>query len=52
MMWFQSKNDDGIVFHEYFTPIPIQAIALALTMVKIEALLYRNLILTSVIRYY
>ena len=39
-MWFQSKDGDGIVFFEHFTPIPIQAIALALTVVRIEAALY------------
>ena len=40
LMWFQSKDGDGIVFFEHFTPIPIQAIALALTVVRIEAALY------------
>lgn len=30
-------DDDGIVFHEYFTPIPFEVIALALTVVRIEA---------------
>jgi len=34
MMWFQSKDGDGIVFHEYFTTIPIEAIALALTVIE------------------
>jgi len=34
MMWFQSKDDDGIVFHEHFMPIPIRAIALALTVIE------------------
>jgi len=32
--WFQNKDSDGIVFHEYFTPIPIQAIALVLTVIE------------------
>ena len=36
-MWFQNKNDDGIVFHQYFTPIPIEAIGLALTVVGINS---------------
>jgi len=36
MVWFQSKDGDGIVFHEYFTVIPIEAIALVLTVVKID----------------
>jgi len=34
MTWFQNKDGDGIVFHEYFTPIPVQAIALALTVIE------------------
>jgi len=38
MMWFQSKDGDGIVFHEYFTTIPIEAIALVLTAVKFDFL--------------
>lgn len=40
LMWFQSKDGDGIVFYELFMPIPIQAIALALTVVRIETALY------------
>jgi hypothetical protein len=39
LMWFQSKDGDGIVFYELFMPIPIQAIALALTVVSMEAVL-------------
>ena len=35
--WFQNKDDIGIVFREYFNPIPLEAIALVLTMVRIEA---------------
>jgi len=34
MMWFQSNDGDGIVFHDHFAPIPIQAIALALTVIE------------------
>jgi hypothetical protein len=34
--WFNHKDDGGIVFHEYFTPIPIETIALALTVVRVE----------------
>ena len=39
LMWFQSKDGDGIVFYELFMPIPIQAIALALTVVSMEVVL-------------
>jgi hypothetical protein len=40
LMWFQSKDGDGIVFHEHFATIPIQAISLALTVVWPQAALY------------
>ena len=33
-MWFQSVDDIGIIFHEYFAPIPFEAIALVLTVVR------------------
>ncbi|KAI0265923.1 hypothetical protein BC834DRAFT_158132 [Gloeopeniophorella convolvens] len=29
--WFRNKDDDGVVYHEYFSPVPSQAIALVLT---------------------
>jgi hypothetical protein len=32
--WFQNKDDDGIVFHEYFAPIPFEVIALVLTVIE------------------
>jgi hypothetical protein len=34
--WFQSNDDDGIVFREYFTPISVELIGLALTVVRIK----------------
>jgi len=37
IIWFPNRDGDGIVFYEHFTPIPIKVIALALTLVKIEA---------------
>ncbi|KAI0294516.1 hypothetical protein BC826DRAFT_1137173 [Russula brevipes] len=33
-LWFQNKDSDGIIFYEYFAPIPIQAIALVLTVIE------------------
>ena len=44
MIWFPDRGGDGIVFYEYFTPIPIKVIALALTLVKIKAQLRRLLV--------
>jgi hypothetical protein len=40
IMWFQDKGGDGIVFSKYFSPFPLQAIAVALTVVKIKSTLY------------
>ncbi len=37
MTWFQDQDDIGIIFHEYFTPIPFEVIALATTVVRVEA---------------
>jgi len=34
IIWFQNKDSDGIIFHELFTPVPIPAIALALTVIE------------------
>ena len=33
-MWFQDQDDIGIIFYDYFAPIPFEAIALVLTMVR------------------
>ena len=33
-VWFRDKDDIGIIFHEYFAPIPLTAIALVLTVVR------------------
>ena len=30
-------DDDGVVFFDYFSPIPIELIGLALTVVRFEA---------------
>ncbi|KAI9509443.1 hypothetical protein F5148DRAFT_1187393 [Russula earlei] len=32
--WFQDKDSDGIVFSKHFSPIPIEAIALALAVIQ------------------
>ncbi|KAH9984994.1 hypothetical protein BJV77DRAFT_141797 [Russula vinacea] len=34
LTWFQNKEDDGIIFYEYFAPIQIETIALALTAIE------------------
>ena len=33
-MWFQNKDDIGLIFYGYFAPIPLAAIALVLTVVS------------------
>jgi hypothetical protein len=30
-MWFANRNDEGIIYHKYFNPIPTEVIALVLT---------------------
>lgn len=35
IMWFQNKRDEGSRFPEMFKPIPVPAIALVLTAVRI-----------------
>lgn len=32
-LWFKHKDDDGMTFQEHFSPIPIPAMALVLTVV-------------------
>ncbi|KAN0116039.1 hypothetical protein V8E52_006345 [Russula decolorans] len=32
--WFQNNDDIGIIFHDYFAPIPFEAIALVLTVIE------------------
>jgi hypothetical protein len=33
-IWFKDKDDDGITFYEHFSPIPIPALALILTVIE------------------
>ncbi|KAN0116042.1 hypothetical protein V8E52_006348 [Russula decolorans] len=32
--WFEDEDDVGIIFYDYFAPIPFEAIALVLTMIE------------------
>ncbi|KAH8981726.1 hypothetical protein EDB92DRAFT_1952876 [Lactarius akahatsu] len=32
--WFRKRVDDGVVFREYFSPLPVPAIAFALTLIE------------------
>ncbi|KAG1879069.1 hypothetical protein F4604DRAFT_1923219 [Suillus subluteus] len=34
LMWFTNQNDKGIIYHKYFNPVPVRAIALMLTAIK------------------
>ncbi|KAH9984999.1 hypothetical protein BJV77DRAFT_1034682 [Russula vinacea] len=34
LTWFQNKDDVGIAFYDYFEPIPIEAITIALTVIE------------------
>ena len=33
ILWFKNKDDDGMIFQDHFSPIPIPAVALVLTVV-------------------
>jgi hypothetical protein len=35
LTWFRNKDDDGVVFHEYFSPLSVPAIAFILTVVRV-----------------
>ena len=39
-MWFKNKRDEGIIYQDYFKPLPIPSIALILTAVSILILGY------------
>lgn len=39
ILWFKDKDDDGMTFQEHFSPIPISAVALVLTVVGINVML-------------
>jgi hypothetical protein len=39
ILWFKNKNDDGMTFQEHFSPIPIPALALVLTVVGVNVIL-------------
>ncbi|KAH9170013.1 hypothetical protein EDB89DRAFT_1369748 [Lactarius sanguifluus] len=34
IMWFRNREDDGVMFHEHFPPMPIPAIAFILTLIE------------------
>ena len=36
ILWFKNEDDDGMAFREHFSPIPIPAVALVLTVVGIN----------------
>ena len=36
ILWFKSKDDDGMTFQEHFSPMPIRAMALVLTAVGFD----------------
>ncbi|KAH7917894.1 hypothetical protein BV22DRAFT_1052118 [Leucogyrophana mollusca] len=33
-MWFTNRHDEGILYHDHFDPIPVEAIALVLTAIE------------------
>ncbi|KAH7926124.1 hypothetical protein BV22DRAFT_1009785 [Leucogyrophana mollusca] len=33
-MWFANRHDEGILYHEFFNPIPVETVALILTAIE------------------
>ncbi|KAJ8592844.1 hypothetical protein M405DRAFT_722677, partial [Rhizopogon salebrosus TDB-379] len=33
-MWFANRNDEGIIYHQYFNPFPVKTMALMLAAVS------------------
>ncbi|KAG1806059.1 hypothetical protein EV424DRAFT_1516950 [Suillus variegatus] len=33
-MWFANRNDEGIVYHQYFNPLPVETMALLLASIE------------------
>ncbi|OJA17164.1 hypothetical protein AZE42_00244 [Rhizopogon vesiculosus] len=31
LMWFTNRNDEGVIYHKYFNPMPVKVVALVLT---------------------
>ena len=38
-MWFSKKQDEGVIYHKYFKPLPDVTLALVLTAVTILTML-------------
>jgi len=34
LMWFTNRNDEGIIYHKYFNPMPVKVLALVLTAIE------------------
>ncbi|KAG1809660.1 uncharacterized protein BJ212DRAFT_1378814 [Suillus subaureus] len=34
LMWFSNRNDEGLIYHKYFNPFPVRALALVLTAIE------------------
>ncbi|KAG0698268.1 hypothetical protein DFH29DRAFT_855997 [Suillus ampliporus] len=34
LMWFTNRNDEGIIYYKYFSPVPVRAVALVLTAIE------------------
>ena len=40
LTWFRNKDDEGVFFHEHFSPLSVKAIALILAVVSVVFILY------------
>ncbi|KAG1836803.1 hypothetical protein DFJ58DRAFT_611510, partial [Suillus subalutaceus] len=34
LMWFANRNDEGVIYHKYFNPMPVEVVALVLTAIE------------------
>jgi len=34
-MWFANRRDEGVIYHTYFNPFPIELLALMLAVVSV-----------------
>jgi len=35
LMWFANRRDEGVVYHTYFNPFPVELLALMLAVVSV-----------------
>ena len=49
-MWFRNRQDEGVVYVNYFQPIKVETIALVLAVVSVFPLVLKSLFLMLSLR--